>query len=150
MTWKVAKRALDFLWEHSIDSGEVNVGFYGGEPLLEFPLIQKVVGYSKYLFWGKQLTFSITTNGTLLNPEIILFFQEHNFSLGISLDGPKEINDRNRVFANGKGTFDSVLHNINLLSVNRVKPPAFRQAVLTPVVIIKAWDIEKPRTQYMI
>src|SRR5690606_2664130 len=47
MSWEVAKAAVDFLWNHSVDSKRVNVGFYGGEPLIEFPLIQRVVKYSK-------------------------------------------------------------------------------------------------------
>ena len=62
---------------------------------------------------GKKLTFNITTNGTMLNDEMIYFFQDHDVSLMISLDGPKEINDKNRVFANGKGTFDTVAKQIS-------------------------------------
>lgn len=112
MTLETAKKAIDFLWKHSVDSPDVNIGFYGGEPLLEFPLLKKAVEYSERLFEGKNLTFSVTTNGTLLNDEIISFFQEHDVSLMISLDGPKEINDKNRVFANGKGTFDTVAKQI--------------------------------------
>ena len=113
MTWETAKKAIDFLREHSVDSPEVNIGFYGGEPLLEFPLLKKAVEYSEQQFEGKKLTFNITTNGTLLNDEMIYFFQEHDVSLMISLDGPKEINDKNRVFANGKGTFDTVAKQIS-------------------------------------
>ena len=113
MTWETAKKAIDFLREHSVDSPEVNIGFYGGEPLLEFPLLKKAVEYSEQQFEGKKLTFNITTNGTLLNDEMIYFFQDHDVSLMISLDGPKEINDKNRVFANGKGTFDTVAKQIS-------------------------------------
>lgn len=112
MSWEVAKKAVDFLWAHSVDSKRVNVGFYGGEPLLEFPLIQRVVEYSEERFSGKELTFNITTNGTLLNDEMIHYFQAHDISLMISLDGPKEINDRNRVFADGRGTYDAVMERI--------------------------------------
>lgn len=71
MTFETAKKAIDFLWKHSVDSPDVNIGFYGGEPLLEFPLLKKAVKYSERLFEGKNLTFSVTTNGTLLNDEII-------------------------------------------------------------------------------
>ena len=78
MTWETAKKAIDFLREHSVDSPEVNIGFYGGEPLLEFPLLKKAVEYSEQQFEGKKLTFNITTNGTLLNDEMIYFFQEHD------------------------------------------------------------------------
>lgn len=115
MSWEVAKKAVDFLWAHSVDSKRVNVGFYGGEPLMEFQLIQRVVEYSEERFSGKELTFNITTNGTLLNDEMIHYFQAHDISLMISLDGPKEINDRNRVFADGGGTYDAVMERITRL-----------------------------------
>ena len=111
--WDTAKKAIDFLWEHSADSPSVNIGFYGGEPLLEFPLIEKAVEYSKNLFSGKNLTFSITTNGTLLTDSKILFLEKHDVSLMVSLDGPKQVNDKNRVFVDGAGTFDSVMTQIS-------------------------------------
>lgn len=112
MSWDVAKQAIDFLWKHSVDSKKINIGFYGGEPLLEFPLLKRVVEYSKERFFGKDLSFNITTNGTLLTDEMIYYFRDHNVSMMISLDGPKEINDRNRVFADGRGTYDAVMERI--------------------------------------
>nr|WP_308742308.1 radical SAM protein [uncultured Anaerocolumna sp.] len=115
MSWETAKAALNFLWEHSVDSSSINVGFYGGEPLLQMPLIKQVIEYSKKLFKGKKLTFNMTTNGTLLDEEKILYLQEEEISLMISLDGPKEINDMNRVFVNGTGTYDTVMKKIELM-----------------------------------
>lgn len=112
MSWATAKKAVDFLWEHSIDSPDINIGFYGGEPLIEFPLMKQVVEYSKKKFYGKNLTFNITSNGTLLSDEIILYMQENNVSLLVSLDGPQEVNDLNRVFADGSGTYQAVIQRI--------------------------------------
>ena len=112
MSWDTIKIALKFLKDHSVDSHETRIGFYGGEPLLEFELLQKTVSYSKEFFAGKELAFNMTTNGTLLTDEIILFCEEHEFSMMISLDGPKEINDFNRVFEDGTGTFDTVAERI--------------------------------------
>ena len=120
MSWRTAKSAVNFLWNHSVDSKKVNIGFYGGEPLIEFPLIQKVIRYSQKMFEGKELSFSITCNGSLLTREIIRFFSDNSIDLMISLDGPEEINDLNRVFANGKGTFDTVMKAIGL--VHEVDP----------------------------
>ena len=111
MSWETAKRSVDFLHEHSIDSDKVNIGFYGGEPLLEFPLIQKVIAYAHNVFEGKQVTFAITTNGTLLNETIIKYFEKENVRLLISLDGPKAIHDKSRVFSDGRGSFDTVMQN---------------------------------------
>lgn len=116
MSWETAKRSIDFLWEHSVDSAKVNVGLYGGEPLLEFPLMQQIITYAKKKFDGKEISFSITTNGTLLNDEIIEFLAREDVMLLISLDGPKEIHDKNRRFANGQGSFDTVVKNVKRLA----------------------------------
>lgn len=132
MSWQTAKDAVDFLWNHSVDTSQVNIGFYGGEPLLEYPLIIKVVDYCERQFCGKKLTFNLTTNGTLLTEEIIHFLQDHNFHLLISLDGPKEINDKNRIFANGSGTFDSVIKQIEL--IKRIAPVYFKELGISMVI----------------
>ena len=115
MQWETAKKSIDFLKEHSVDSARVNVGFYGGEPLLRFSLIKKIVAYARKSFDGKEITFTITTNGTLLNEEIISFFKREDVQLMISLDGPKEIHDKNRIFPNGRGSFDTVMRNLDQL-----------------------------------
>jgi uncharacterized protein len=132
MSWQTANDAVDFLWNHSVDSSHVDIGFYGGEPLLEFPLIKEVVDYSERQFFGKELTFSMTTNGSLLTMEIIHFLHDHNFNLFISLDGTKEINDKNRVFANGRGTFDSVMKKIEL--INKITPDYFKKLGINMVI----------------
>lgn len=132
MSWKTAKDAVDFLWNHSVDSPQVDIGFYGGEPLLEFSLIKKVVDYSERRLLGKKLTFSMTTNGSLLTTEVIHFLQDHNFGLLISLDGSKEINDKNRVFADGRGTFDSVMKQIEL--IKKVAPDYFKRLMVSMVI----------------
>lgn len=116
MSLETAMKSIDFLSNHSIDTKEVGIGFYGGEPLMEFELIKEIVAYAKEVFIGKPILFSMTTNGSLLNEEIIKFLKESDFNLMISLDGPKEINDKNRIFANGTGTFDSVMNNIKLIA----------------------------------
>jgi uncharacterized protein len=80
----------------------------------------KVIEYSRKRFSGKPLSFNLTTNGTLLTEETILFFDEHDVSIMISLDGSKKINDENRVFLNGEGTYDAVIQSIEL--VKKVAP----------------------------
>ncbi len=132
MSWQTARDAVDFLWNHSADSPTVDIGFYGGEPLLEFELMKKIIDYSERKFYGKELTFTITTNGTLLTTEILEFLQDHNFSLVISLDGPKEINDKNRVFADGRGTFDSVMRQIEL--IKKIAPGYFKKLMISMVI----------------
>lgn len=108
MTWETAKQAVDFFFRHSIDSKSRNIGFYGGEPLLRFDLIRKVIEYAEEHSKGKQLSFNITTNGSLLSLEVIQYLAEHSVNTLLSLDGNKAVQDKNRVFANGTGTFDVI------------------------------------------
>ena len=112
MSWETAKAGIDFLAEHSMDIDRVNVGFYGGEPLLEFDLLKIATLYAEERFEGRDLTINLTSNATLLNDEILSFFAEHDIHLTISLDGPKSIHDRSRCFAKGGGTFDTVMANL--------------------------------------
>lgn len=115
MSFDVAKKAIDYYHLHSIDNKRAVIGFYGGEPLLAFPLIKKVVLYAEEIMEGKELSFDITTNATLLSDEIIDFLIEHKFLINISIDGPKEVQDKNRVFPDGSGSFDIVMSKIRKL-----------------------------------
>ncbi|WP_291447670.1 Cys-rich peptide radical SAM maturase CcpM [Desulfovibrio sp.] len=119
MSLELAKNAIDFLVKHSLDLDEINIGFYGGEPLLCFNEIKQLVLYAQNRAEGKNISYNITTNGTLFNDENIKFMQENSFMVTISLDGPEEIHDRNRVFAsNGKGTYSTIISNIKYIKEN--------------------------------
>lgn len=116
MTFEIAKKGIDFLITHSSDLKTVYVGFYGGEPLIEFDLIKRMIEYVNEYALGKKVIFNITTNGTLLDKNIIDFFYRNDVYLLISLDGPKEIHDKSRRFAfNNCGTFDKVMEKISLI-----------------------------------
>lgn len=116
MDIETAKKAIDFLEEHSADSTSINIGFYGGEPLMEYEMIKELIAYAEQKFIMKDLSFTMTTNGSLLSREKIEFFSKHKMNITISLDGIKEINDKNRVFANSdKGTFDYVIKNLKII-----------------------------------
>jgi uncharacterized protein len=132
MSWETAKKAVDFLREHSIDSQEVNIGFYGGEPLLEYNLLKRIVEYSNRSFVGKKLTYVMTSNGTLLTDEMIAFLKENKITLMISLDGPKEINDINRIFMDGSGSFEVVAEKIN--RVKEIAPDFFDMLQINTVL----------------
>lgn len=113
------KKSLHFLKENSIDKNDVTIGFYGGEPLIEFSLIKEAVDYCKEIFEGKKVGYTITTNGTLLSDEVLELFIKEEFNIVISLDGPKELNDKNRKFLNSdKSVFDKVISNINYINEN--------------------------------
>ncbi len=112
-----AKKGIDFIINHSKNSPTVNFSFYGGEPLLRFNFIKECIAYAKERGEGKKITFNMTTNGTLLTDEIIKFMKDNEVSLLISMDGPKEIHDKNRVFSNGMGSFDKIMNNIDEIKV---------------------------------
>ena len=133
MTFDVAKKAVDYLYAHSIDAPYMYIGFYGGEPLLEFELMKQVVAYANGLFSKKKLRYTITTNASVLNDEIIQFLKENNFSLVISLDGPERIHNKNRVFANSqKGTFKVVIEKLKRL--HTLEPEFFKKIIINMVI----------------
>lgn len=113
MTYETAKKAIDFYAQHSKDQTEAIIAFYGGEPLLAYPLIEKAILYSEEVLKGKKILFSMTTNASLLTPEKARFLFEHNCHVLVSLDGPSEVQNASRRFAiDGKGSFDIVYHNL--------------------------------------
>ncbi len=132
MTIDVAKKAILFYRQHSIDVGKPVICFYGGEPLLAFPTIVKAVEYAEDVFEGRDISYNITTNGTLLSDEIIDFLLDHDFKITFSLDGPKAVHDRNRVFQNGSGSYDQVISNI--LKIHSKAPEAMEKMNISMVI----------------
>lgn len=113
MEWDCAKKAIDFLFSHSMDAKVVMLSFYGGEPMLNFEVIKKSIEYAECIFKTKQILYSMTCNGSLLTDEYIAFFEKHNVRITISLDGPEYIQNRNRKFyASGIGTYEVVSKNV--------------------------------------
>ena len=115
MTIEVAKKTIDFYIKHSFDKREINIGFYGGEPIIQYDLIKNIVEYTEVKGEGKKVNYHITTNATLLDQEKISFLSSHHFKMTISLDGPRELHDKNRKLMSGKGSFDKVMKNIQLI-----------------------------------
>lgn len=114
MSHEVADRSVDFLIKHSENQNDLSLSFFGGEPLLNFSVIEHTVLYAQEegKKQGKNFRFHLTTNGTLLSTTIIDFLVKNKFSLIISLDGPREVNDSMRPFAGGKGSYDVICRNI--------------------------------------
>jgi uncharacterized protein len=112
---QIAYAAIDYLTVHSNQVSMPTIAFYGGEPLLNFALIKDVTNYALEKMSKRKVLFTVTSNGTLITPEKIRFFIQHNFHLFISLDGPKKIHDQARTYHNGKGSFDVVLRNLQMI-----------------------------------
>ena len=118
MSLDTVKKSIDYAIEHSDGVENLNIGFYGGEPLLEFENLKNAVEYVDEKYHGRKVNYSITTNGTIMSDEIVKFLMEHDFSVLISLDGPKELHNKNRVFANGEGSFDKIMQNLRYVKDN--------------------------------
>lgn len=133
MSLELALRAVDFLVRHSRNQQEVCIGFYGGEPLLQFNLIREIVAYAENAFEGKTLKYTITTNGSLFTTEIAAFFKKHNIDVMVSLDGTPEIHDRSRRFAaTGKGTYSTI--EKNLIDIKKNDPEFYKNIHFNVVV----------------
>ena len=141
MGWEIAKTAIDFFAQRTRDSVYINVGFYGGEPLLEYDLIKKCINYCNTVFEGKILNFAITTNAYLLTPEKAKFLIDNNTAILVSLDGPKEIHNKNRKYAgDGSGTFDTVYKNLEKI---RQQLPEYYEKITYNSVVDPANDCSK-------
>ncbi|MDD7305570.1 MAG: thioether cross-link-forming SCIFF peptide maturase [Peptoniphilaceae bacterium] len=111
MTMDVAKKAIDFLIAESSNHHNLDIDFFGGEPLLNWNLVKETVAYakSKEKLYNKKFNFTLTTNGLLLDDEKIDFLNENMKNVVLSLDGRKEKHDHFRKTLNGKGSFDLVV-----------------------------------------
>ncbi len=117
MTESTALLAVDWLIGQSKQGSDLSICFFGGEPVLNFSLIKRVVTYArrKGEEVGKRFSFSITTNAILLDDNQIAFLREHNFFVLVSLDGPLEIQDRNRPCQGGVGSYLATVPRIKRL-----------------------------------
>lgn len=110
MTIDTAKASVDLLLAQSGGRPAVHITFFGGETLMNFPLLREVVAYStdQAEAQGRTITFSLTTNATLLSDEIIEFLADQQIGVTVSIDGPKEMQDKRRVYKSGKGSYDVI------------------------------------------
>jgi uncharacterized protein len=133
MSLETAKKGVDFIIQRSSAFADTCIGFYGGEPLLSFEAIKDIVAYAIQRGEGKIIRFYMTTNGTLFNKEILDFLDAHDFLLLISLDGPKEMHDKNRVFAaSGQGSFDRIMANID--TIKKSYPKLYKRMAFNAVL----------------
>ena len=111
MSYEVGKRALDFLIENSGTRRNLEVDFFGGEPLMNFDVVKKLVAYARTVEKekGKNFRFTLTTNGMLIDDDVIDFANKEMSNVVLSLDGRKEIHDEFRVDYAGNGSFDKIV-----------------------------------------
>ena len=111
MSFEVGKRALDFLIENSGNRRNLEVDFFGGEPLMNWDVVKKLVLYARSIEKekGKNFRFTLTTNGVLIDDDVIEYSNREMHNVVLSLDGRKEIHDSVRVDYAGKGSFDTIV-----------------------------------------
>lgn len=111
MPLEVGKKAIDFLIENSKGRKNLELDFFGGEPLMNFGVVKEVVKYARSIEkeHNKNFRFTITTNGLLLDDDKIDFINREMSNVVLSLDGRREVNDRLRIRVDGSGSYDSIL-----------------------------------------
>lgn len=111
MSFEVGKKALDFLVNNSGNRVNLEVDFFGGEPLMNWQVVKQLVEYGRSLETPnhKKFRFTLTTNGVLLNDEMLEFANKEMSNIVLSIDGRKEVNDTKRPFRNGTGSYDLIV-----------------------------------------
>ena len=121
MSLEVGKKALDFLVANSGNRRNLEVDFFGGEPLMNFDVVKELVAYGRELekTYDKHFRFTLTTNGVLLRDDVIEFANKEMDNIVLSIDGRKEVHDHMRPFKNGKGSYDFILDKFKKVAESR-------------------------------
>lgn len=121
MRAETGKRALDFLIARSGSRRHLEVDLFGGEPLMNFPAVKEIVAHGRALEkkYGKEISFTITTNGVALTDEIIDYLNAEMHNVVLSLDGRKAVHDALRPTPNGKGSYETIVENAKKLVERR-------------------------------
>jgi uncharacterized protein len=129
-----AERAVHLLVDGAAPGARLNLAFLGGEPLVNRSVLRDATLLAVELAGrrGNPITFSITTNGTLLTEEDALFFEEHGFAVTISLDGPREAHDALRPYKNGRGSFDAIMRRVQPLLDGQHRMQVSARVTVTP------------------
>ncbi len=121
MSYEVGKQALDFLIKNSGSRRNLEVDFFGGEPLMNWQVVKDLVAYGREQekLHNKNFRFTLTTNGLLLNDDIIEFANKEMANIVLSVDGRKEIHDKMRPSRNGKGSYDLIMPKFEKVAETR-------------------------------
>jgi uncharacterized protein len=121
MTWEIAQRTIDLAFDMN-EADNISFQFSGGEPFMRYDLMKRAVDYIEHHpgTTGRQVYFSIQTNGTLLTDERIQWCKEHEIQIGLSIDGTADSQNKARPFVNGKPSYEKVMEGMKLLQKNGV------------------------------
>ena len=133
MSYETGKRALDFLVEQSGTRHNLEVDFFGGEPLLNWDVCKKLVEYGRSIEkkYNKNFRFTVTTNGVLLNDEIMDFCNKEMGNVVLSLDGRKETHDRLRITRKNTGSYDMIIDKFKKFAQSRNQKDYYMRGTYT-------------------
>ena len=132
MSKETAKQSVDYLLEHSYNEDSVTIVLFGGEPFLNWDVLKFIVEYSftEAQKRGKKVMYSLTTNGTLLSEQKVAFLNQYSVGVSVSMDGSEEFHNKNRPFAGGQGSYQTVNKNVTrLIESERTAPVGTRVTV---------------------
>lgn len=133
MPLEVAKKAVDLLLSKSGTKRNVEIDFFGGEPMLNFDVVKKTVEYAlaRQEMFGKKVHFTITTNATILDDDSLKFINENMDNIVLSIDGRKQVHDRFRKYADGRGSYDIAIENAKKIVAGRYGKSYFVRGTFT-------------------
>ncbi|MBM7866231.1 SPASM domain-containing protein [Heliobacterium gestii] len=139
MDSETAKAAVDLLMRSSADK-DVTITFFGGEPLMNFPVVRETIRYALAAAENvnKRVDFSLTTNATLLDEEKIEFLTRHRVGISVSMDGPPEVHNANRKLSNGQDSYGPVHEGVTRLVARSTRPVAARVTITRDFASIPA------------
>ena len=144
MSFEVGKKALDFLVANSGSRVNLEVDFFGGEPLMNWQVVKDLVAYGRSLEepHNKKFRFTLTTNGVLLNDEIMEFLNKEMSNVVLSIDGRKEVHDRMRPFRGGQGSYDLIVPKFQKLAESRNQEKYYIRGTFTRNNLDFSKDVE--------
>lgn len=140
MDFDTAKTSVDYLFDEAKGRNSVHVTFFGGETLMNFPLLKQVVVYSRSeaARRGTNIEFSLTTNATLLTTPIIEFLNSNGIGVTVSMDGTQEMHDKFRIFSNGRGSYDLIRPKVQeLIAKHRSRPVGARVTMTSTAMDVR-------------
>jgi uncharacterized protein len=134
MPLETALRSVDLLVAQARPGARLNLAFLGGEPLANRPVLRAATEHAAEAAGrrGLAITFSVTTNGTLVTEADARFFEEHGFAVTVSVDGPREVHDALRPFRGGRGSFDTVMDRVRILLARQRRMQVSARVTVTP------------------
>lgn len=137
MSEETARQSVEFMLKEAGDNKTAHLTFFGGETLMNLPVLKSTIAYARKRAAevGKEVDFSLTTNATLLKPDVIEFLAENRVGVTISFDGPPEFQDKFRVFHNGAGSYQVVAPKIKALLQRHRSRPIGARVTLTSATL---------------